>query len=325
MLVDPHGRTFKYLRLSLNNSCNFRCSYCLPNGYKNGMIESKNLDLNEIKNLALAFSHLGVEKIRLTGGEPTLREDLVKIIETLKKIQGIKQVTLSTNGFRLKSLTKHLIDAGLDGINISIDSLDRANFQRITKRDFLPSILSGIDSILETKTLKVKVNAVLLRDLNDAEISDFINYVQDKDLSVRFIELMQTKDNQDYFQKHHLSSKFLKDYLSLNGWYPIPRLNLAGPAQEYGHHHSLGRIGIIAPFDQNFCGGCNRLRVNAQGALRLCLFGDGNFDLRPFLQSEFQLSELSSRIKELLNIKPLEHRLIHNDPGSLTSFSSIGG
>lgn len=324
MLEDTYGRRFQYLRLSLNDSCNFRCGYCLPHGYGGGC-GKKWLSFEEIKHLASAFRDLGIKKIRLTGGEPSLRTDLVKIVRYLKNVPSIEQVMLSTNGFRLGTILNPLTEAGLDGLNISLDSLDPTTFKKVTQTDFAHDILEAIDQALEQGRVKVKINAVLLKGINDLELPKFIDYVKNRPVSVRFIELMKTGVNEEYFKLHHINAARLRDQLKERGWIKYTANALSGPAQEYYHSEYAGRIGIIAPYDNHFCDTCNRLRVTSYGELRLCLFDQGNFDLRPYLQSYEHSLDLPQRIKELLGLKPKSHLLHQSNPGSLNTFSSIGG
>ena len=191
MLQDSFKRRFSYLRLSLTESCNFRCNYCLPNG---STCDNKaaELTLAEIKHLVHGFAHAGTSKVRLTGGEPTLRRDLCDIIETVRTTRGIKDVALTTNGYRLNKEIHHWLDAGLTALNVSVDSLDADTFHLVTGQDRLPDILAGIDRALALGLSKVKINTVLLRQYNGQSLNTFLDFVRDKPISLRFIELMQT-------------------------------------------------------------------------------------------------------------------------------------
>lgn len=324
MLVDNHSRVFKYLRLSVTEKCNFRCSYCLPDGYK-GCPKTSFLNLSEIHRLAQAFKDLGVRKIRLTGGEPTLRGDLVEIISDLKVRVGIEEVALTTNGFILDRIAPRLRAAGLDAINISLDSLNPRSFQKICGMDKGESVLRSIDQCLDLGFRRVKVNCVLLRGINDHEFEHFIEFVQARPVSVRFIELMRTGDNRDYFTKHHRSLDPKIEELKALGWTEVMASETGGPAKEFQAPGFAGKIGFISPYSKNFCSTCNRLRISATGGLRLCLFGMGDLTLRDLLQEDSQQKELMDRVVAALKLKPEGHRLHENVYGDMRSLSAIGG
>lgn len=324
MLIDTFSRKFSYLRLSLTEKCNFKCSYCLPNGY-GGCKSNDHLDLNEIRNLATAFKELGIKKIRLTGGEPTLRNDVVEIISTLKNDVGISEVALTTNGFRLQQLALNLKSAGLDAINISLDSLKAEKFNQICGVNKGDSILNAVDRCLELGFKKVKINSVLLKGLNEDEFSDFVEYVKHRPVAVRFIELMRTGDNKDYFSQHHVTVDSKIKILKRNGWTLEEASETNGPAKEFCSPNYLGKIGFISPYSKNFCTTCNRLRVSSTGGLRLCLFGDGELPLRKYLQHETDREPLKKLITTGLFHKPESHRLHQNVYGNMNSLSAIGG
>jgi len=323
-LTDNFGRSFSYLRLSVTNICNFRCSYCLPNGYQKSNTCS-HLSVEEIKNLVAGFAAIGISKIRLTGGEPTVRKDFTDIVRAITGTGLINKLSFTTNGYCLKKNAREFFEAGISSVNVSIDSLDQKNFAKITGHDKLEIILAGIDEALAVGFRSVKINSALLREINDHELDSFIFFVKDRPLTVRFIELMQTGDNYDYFKKHHLSSEIISEKLLARGWKISPREFDSGPATEYQHPNSLGKIGIIAPYSKGFCDSCNRLRVTASGDLRLCLFGSGSFSLRPFLQNPSQKKELQEKIIELLHLKTASHFLGAGESGLTSNLSLLGG
>lgn len=324
MLIDSYSREFKYLRLSLTEKCNFKCSYCLPNGYS-GCGNSSYLNFFEIKNLARAFKALGIEKIRLTGGEPTLRSDLIDIISMLKNEIGIKQVALTTNGFKLEKMLSELKLAGLDALNVSLDSLDSEKFKFIRGSDRCESVKRAIDAAAQMSFKSIKINCVLLKDVNDIELTDFMEWVRSRPITFRFIELMRTGENRDYFLKHHISAQFVREHLVQMSWNPLGHSSTAGPAKEYAHPNSVGRMGFIAPYSKDFCATCNRLRVSAVGGLRLCLFGEGDMSIRSLLQSEDSQNLLENKICSALGMKTSGHRLHENLYGNMSSLSAIGG
>lgn len=324
-LSDALGRRFEYLRLSLTDMCNFRCTYCLPDGYRKAKGAPTNLSPDEIVRLVHAFATLGLWKIRLTGGEPTLRKEFTEIASAVSNVPGISRLAMTTNGYRLPERAQSFYDAGIRAINISIDSLDPAKFKQITGHARLEEVLAGIEAARAAGIKNIKINTVLMRDLNHTEIDDFLEFVLVRDISLRFIEVMRTNDNPGFFSSHHLPGKNVTDRLEQLGWTRLPRVSGAGPAVEYGHADAKGRIGIIAPYSKDFCASCNRLRVSATGKFHLCLFGDGGIDLRPLLTSDGQHDELVSRIMALTMTKAPSHLLQQGNSGATPHLASIGG
>jgi len=323
-LADGFGRRFPYLRMSITDVCNFRCTYCLPDGYKKTDQDSF-LTHDEIMRMARAFAGLGVWKIRLTGGEPTVRHDFLDIARGISGIAGIKHVAMTTNGYRLLERAQSYFDAGVRAINVSIDSLDPRRFHEITGHNRLPEILDGLQACLEAGFKTVKINAVLLKGQNDDALDEMIDFVMDKSFSLRFIELMRTRDNEEYFRLHHYPGEIVTQRLLEKGWQVAPRTEGAGPAMEFIHPESKGTIGLIAPYSKDFCKTCNRLRVSARGALHLCLFGEGGYSLRDYLQSDDQLEELQKKIRGLMDYKRSGHFLHQNNSGVTPHLASIGG
>jgi len=324
ILTDSHARIFPYLRLSITDVCNFSCNYCLPDGYscKN---KPNFLSLDELRRIVTAFSELGVWKIRITGGEPTVRKDFTEIAHMISSVDAIKDTAFTTNGYRLKDKAKQWRDAGLSSINISVDSLNPEIFHEITGHNRLNEVLEGIDKAIEVGFTKIKLNAVLLKDVNDDELADYLSYIKDKPVSVRFIELMQTGENLDYFNKYHISIDVLKDKLLAQGWVQEIRSCGAGPAITFTHKNYLGKIGFIAPYARDFCKGCNRLRMTSTGDLRLCLFGESGVSLRHLLQEDEQKEQLKELILEQLQYKNSSHFLKNGNTGITPNLASVGG
>ena len=325
VLADRFGRRFPYLRLSIIEACNFRCSYCLPNGYQPRAGIEAPLRREEIARLLRAFSAVGMRKLRLTGGEPSLRRDLTEIISDAAAMPGVQKVAMTTNGVLLRRRIDEWKAAGLTSINISVDALDRERFARITGHDRLPDILAGVERALALGLSAVKLNAVWLRDLNDDQLPAFLDYLRERPVALRFIELMQTGTNRAYFEKHHLRADALEQQLRAQGWSELPRADDAGPAREYRHLDYAGRIGIIAPYSRDFCAGCNRLRITATGDLRLCLFGNVGIPLRPLLRSDEQADELQASLISQLGLKALGHGLHRGETGMTPHLAAIGG
>lgn len=325
MLADRFGRSFPYLRLSIIEACNFRCSYCLPNGFQTSPDRPTSLSLEEIARLLRGFAAVGLRKLRLTGGEPTLRRDLPEIIASAAAVGGIEKIALTTNGTHLDRRVERWRQAGLTHLNVSVDALERDRFHSITGHDRLPEILRGIALAQNLDFRAIKLNAVLLKGLNDDLLPQWFDFLRERDISVRFIELMQTGDNADYFARHHLRADGLEQTLQDAGWRLLPRPPDAGPAREYAHPNFAGRIGVIAPYSKDFCAGCNRLRVTHTGDLRLCLFGNVGIPLRPWLQDDADREHLVAALHAQLGIKAIGHRLHEGETGLTTNLSTVGG
>ena len=327
-LTDTFGRSFPYIRLSITDVCNFKCGYCLPNGYqKDNSDNRKFLDVNEIKRLAKGLSELGVCKIRLTGGEPTVRSDFFDIVKILKNETGIKKVVITTNGYRLNKISNQISNSGLDGINISIDSLNRETFKVITGHDRLPEIIEGIRNLQNLNFKNIKINAVLLKGINDSEknFDEWSKFIKINKIDLRYIELMQTGDGLDYFKRYHIPAKIFKNYLNKKNWIHQTLGRDAGPSLNYIHPDYKGKFGIIAPYSKDFCKSCNRLRITSRGDLRLCLFGTTGISVRHLIQRDDQLEELKDLILKQLNFKKESHYLELGKTGLTNNLSTTGG
>ncbi|HSR65211.1 MAG TPA: GTP 3',8-cyclase MoaA, partial [Xanthomonadaceae bacterium] len=297
---------------------------CLPDGYEADG-RPRFLSLEEVTRLVRAFASLGMSKLRLTGGEPSLRKDLPAIIAAVSTIAGIRRVALTTNGCNLPRHVRLWREAGLGALNVSLDSLDPRRFHAITGHDRFAEVSEGVEQALGLGFDAVKLNAVLLRGCNDDELPAWLEYLRGRDLTLRFIELMQTGDNRAFFERHHLRADALEAQLVGDGWQLAPRAADAGPARDYAHPGYRGRVGIIAPYSKDFCANCNRLRVTARGDLRLCLFGDVGIALRPLLQSDGDHDALVARIAAQLGLKAAGHGLHQGLTGLTPHLASIGG
>jgi cyclic pyranopterin phosphate synthase len=322
-LLDGQGRRLEYLRLSVTDRCNFRCAYCLPNGC--GPAGEAPLSGDEIVRLVRGFAALGVWKVRLTGGEPSVRRDLVDVVRAVAAVPGIRRVGLTTNGWRLAADAAALRDAGLTALNVSVDSLDAARFEAITGAPLLGRVVEGVEEALAAGIPHVKVNAVLHAGLEDAELDAFLEWTRVRPLAVRFIELMQTRDNADYFRRHHLPADAVARKLEARGWTRQARQPADGPAAVYAHPRHRGWAGLIAPYGHGFCDACNRVRVSSTGALKLCLFGDRELPLRHLLRADGSEGELAALVAAAVREKPAAHRLHEGRSGTTTSLAVIGG
>jgi cyclic pyranopterin phosphate synthase len=328
ILKDNFGRKFPYIRLSITDVCNFKCGYCLPNGYQKDKSDNRKfLSSEEIEKLAKGLSELGVSKIRLTGGEPTVRKDFFDIVKILKNKSGIKKTVITTNGYRLDQIAEKLVDSGIDGINISIDSLNRETFKNITGHDRLPEILKGIEKLQKLNFKNIKINAVLLNGINSTEkdFNEWSNFIKSNEIAFRYIELMQTGDSIEYFKRYHISSKIFTDYLNENNWIFQTHGKDSGPSKNYINPNYKGKFGLIAPYSKDFCKSCNRLRITARGDLRLCLFGSTGINIRHLIQRDNQLEELKDLILKQLKFKKESHYLELGETGLTKNLSQTGG
>lgn len=324
-LIDRFQRQYVYLRLSITDVCNFRCNYCLPNGYQPPEHKQTFLKPDEIQRLVRTFANLGTEKVRLTGGEPTLRKDFLTIAHTIAQTPGIKQLALTTNGYRLEKDVAEWKSAGITGLNVSVDSLDPRQFHLITGENKLASILNGIDRAFEVGYRKVKINAVLMKQYTAKGLDDFLRWIKDRPIQMRFIELMQTGEMDNFFTQQHLSGQTILTRLQQEGWQLQAKALSDGPAKILAHPDYQGEIGLIMPYEKNFCASCNRLRVSALGKLHLCLFGEEGVNIRDLLQSDEQQLQLEARLKSALQGKREHHYLHQGDSGVRNNLASIGG
>lgn len=323
MLLDPFARRIAYLRLSVTDLCNYRCVYCLPDGYQ-GCGTADDLTLDEIATLVRAFAACGTEKIRLSGGEPTLRRDITDIIRLCAGTPGIKKVAITTNGHRLQQIYPGLLAAGTSQINLSVDSFRAGTFHALTGKNSLPGILAAVEALLARGYHHLKLNALLMRDSAPELLADTLAYLKTRPVTMRFIELMQTGDNAALYHKAHISAAAISAQLTANGWQERERSPLAGPAREYRHPDYAGSIGIIAPYEKTFCTRCNRLRVTATGKMHLCLFASHNHDLRPWLRAG-DVAGLQAELHRLIAHKPERHHLHEQNPGMMRHLAQIGG
>ncbi|WP_432453016.1 MULTISPECIES: GTP 3',8-cyclase MoaA [unclassified Agarivorans] len=324
MLSDSFSRQFSYLRLSLTEVCNFKCNYCLPDGYHCDTPKSE-LKLSEIALLARCFADLGTNKIRLTGGEPSLRKDLVEVIEICSQTEGIEHLAMTTNGFKLAKHAKQWRQAGLNHINISVDSLDPRQFAAITGTNSFVKVMAGVDEALNQGFRSIKLNAVLIKQLAKHGFEQYLNWIKHRPVEVRFIEVMEIGANPEYFEQHHIAGTGFKQQLLSRGWQAQIRAHNAGPAEVFYHPDYAGKVGLIMPYAKDFCSTCNRLRVSSQGRLHLCLFGEEGIELRDLLNSPLQQAALTQRIEQALLSKKGTHFLHDGNTGATPHLASIGG
>ncbi|MBE9487233.1 MAG: GTP 3',8-cyclase MoaA [Chloroflexi bacterium] len=323
-LSDNFGRKINYLRLSVTDRCNMRCVYCMPADGNDKLGHAEILSYEQFLLIAEAAVSLGIEKIRVTGGEPLVRTGIVSFLEQLANISGLEQLVLTTNGVLLPEMAQMLKDVGVQRLNISLDSLQPEMFTRLTRRDLLPQVLAGI-AAAEKVGLPYKINMVVMRGFNDNEILDFAKLTQEHDCTVRFIEYMPVLKDENWRSLVVPSKEILQRLNDHYCLHPVDRGVLAGPAEEFAINGAQGRIGVIAPLSGHFCQDCNRIRITASGNVRTCLFSDHKFDLKPLLIPG-NTDNVASKLQQLVNDKPACHTLnSHTTEYSSFSMAQIGG
>ena len=327
-LKDAFGRSITYLRLSVTDRCNLRCFYCMPQADFNWMPPEEILRFEEIVQLTRVLACLGVGKIRFTGGEPLVRKDIVKLISDVNQLEGVHETCITTNGVLLKDLAGELYHAGLRHLNISLDTLRPERFSEITGRDFFHRVWSGIEECISLGFSPIKINFVMMKGKNDDEIVDFARLSLRYPVDVRFIEFMPIGKHSKWGKNHFLSSDDAKGMIekALGILEPVSRGKEAGPAEMFTLPGGQGKIGFISPLSHRFCSKCNRIRVTADGRLRLCLFSDIEIDLRQVLRKGVSDSELSHFFTETVLKKPARYLKNKQDvPSCDRQMSSIGG
>lgn len=307
-MKDQFGRSIEYARISVTDRCNLRCRYCMPECGVKKIPHAQILSLEEILRVAGIFSRLGIRKIRVTGGEPLLRKNLPTLIRGLKNLSGVEIVTLTTNGVLLKNFARELIAAGLDGVNLSLDTLNEKIFADITRRKLFLQVREGLQTLLNEK-IGVKINCVPLRGVNDGEILNLAEMARENFLAVRFIELMPIgcayESGLRGIPTSEIFSTLEKNFGEL---IPIREKNpLQGPAQYFKPKNFVGKIGFIDALEHKFCGSCNRIRLMAEGFLKTCLSFDAGLDVKNLLRSNVGDAELTEKIRETIYRKPREH------------------
>lgn len=309
-LVDRFGRRITYLRISVTDRCNMRCIYCMPPQGITHKHHSDILSFEEIYKIVKAASSLGVDKVRITGGEPLVRKDLVSLIESLKTIDGLKDIALTTNGTYLKSSAPRLKKAGLDRVNVSLDSLIPERFEEITRGGNLRASLDGIEASLSAGLEPVKINTVLIKGFNTDEIPAFADLARTRPLHVRFIEYMRTNLN-DLQQRPDLffSCPEAKDICAKLGRLKSLYSGQGSTAKVYAIEGFRGTIGFVSPISRSFCASCDKLRLTSDGRLRSCLHSSYTINLKEALSRTPSEEELADLFKKAVSYKPMSHDL----------------
>ncbi len=346
-LVDSHGRVLRDLRVSLTDRCNFRCLYCLPeteaaqNFYRGHWAHMPDsapivqqwvprnhlLSFEEIERVVRLAVRLGIQKIRLTGGEPLLRHEVEKLVAAIASLPGVADLAMTTNGFLFPLKAKALRDAGLHRVSFSLDSLNRDNFKKITGRDGLSEVLSSIALAQDLGFSPVKVNAVIIRGLNDHEIESLAEFAREHGLSMRFIEFMPLDSARAWLKEMVVpGSELLARLQSRFDLQPVPLENPSATARRWAFPDGRGEVGVIAPVSEPFCGHCNRLRLTADGKIRTCLFSITEHDLRSKLRNGASDDDLAEWLKAVVWQKEARHHIGEADfVPPPRSMSCIGG
>ena len=318
-LVDQFQRRITYLRLSVTDRCDLRCSYCMPER-QTFLPRAEVLSLEELHELALGFIARGITKIRLTGGEPLVRRDMIELVQALgrKLGDGLEELTLTTNATRLAEFADPIRAAGVRRVNISLDTLDRDRFAKLARRNSLPQVLEGI-AAAKAAGLKVKLNAVALKGINEDEIPELVEWAHGQQFDLTLIEVMPLGEVEEDRFDHYLPLAAVRDELARRWTLTESGHRTGGPARYVDVAETAngmgGRLGFITPLTNNFCEGCNRVRVTATGQMFPCLGGNERIDLRAALRSETPEAALDEALDVAMKIKPERHHFAIDKPG----------
>ncbi len=330
-MIDQHNRNINYLRISVTDRCNLRCLYCMPKEGLSLIGHNDILRYEEILRVIRVAVRLGISKVRITGGEPLVRKGIVDFIASLKTMEGLNDISLTTNGIRLAEFAERLYRAGMRRINVSLDSLNPQTYAEITRGGNLDAVLKGIESAYRAGFAPIKINTVAIKGANDDEILDFASLTLDKPFQVRFIEMMALGSTGPEQSRHYLSNDLVMD--KINRVYRLEPVNgrsnnMDGPAKRFRISGGTGEIGFISPVSHHFCHRCNRLRLTADGHLRACLLLDDEVDLKGPLRENCSDDILEKLIETTILGKPKGHSLVVNDRHlrkCAKEMSAIGG
>ena len=327
MLVDSYKRKISYLRLSITDRCNLRCRYCMPQGMFSKLLHEDILTYEEYLEIAKILVEEGVSKIRLTGGEPLVRRNLLDFISELNKLSKQPQLCLTTNGVLLSEMAENLVAAGISWVNISLDTLEPENFKRITGLDQFHQVWQGVQTALSAGFESVKINTVTIRGVNEHELMEFARLSLEEPLEIRFIEYMPLGAVGYWSPERFLSSSQVKDIISpLGPLTPVLSGERDGPVKKYRLPDGRGTIGFISALSDHFCSGCNRIRLTADGKLRLCLHSNQELDIKTPLREGATRAELSNLLRQAVQDKPAQHLLGRKiNRASNRSMNLIGG
>lgn len=318
-MKDSFGRRINYLRISLTDRCNLRCKYCMPEKGVHKFSHDNMLTLEEVFEISKVFVELGIDKIRFTGGEPLVRKGIIDLISKVSSLEGVREVAMTTNGLLLSKYAKELKNAGLNRVNISLDTLDEEKYKTITRGGDLKTTLQGIEEAKKAGLIPIKINTVLIGGFNDNEIEDLINLTRKEDIDIRFIELMPIGEAANWAKEKFIPTTVILD--KVKDLVPIPREDISSPAVYYRLPNGKGKVGLINPISCKFCANCNRVRLTSQGKLKLCLHSNREIDFKEALRSGQDLRKV---ILDSIEKKEESHQL---DKGKYISrnMNQIGG
>jgi GTP 3',8-cyclase len=324
-LIDTHGRTINYLRLSVTDRCNLRCRYCMPPEGVEQVTHDDLLSYEQLLQISQAAIEIGVEKIRVTGGEPLVRKGIVSFLEKLGQLPGLQRLVLTTNGLLLGEMAADLRNAGIESLNISLDSLCQDTFSRITRGGSVADVLRGIGAAEKAGFPYVKINVVVMRGINDNEIADFAALTIDRPYRIRFIEYMPTLQSSDWQATTVPGTELIEKLSQHYDMETVAREKHAGPSVNYRIKGALGTVGIITPVSCHFCSDCNRIRVTSSGMAKSCLFSNEMIDLKPYLGVKDRTG-LCNALRDVVIAKPDQHQLLNRDISQQAiAMSQVGG
>ncbi|MBC3888312.1 GTP 3',8-cyclase MoaA [Acetobacterium paludosum] len=319
-MKDHYGRKINYMRLSITDLCNLRCVYCMPEEGVEKHAHTKNLSFEEMLDLIKAGVALGIDKVRLTGGEPLVRHGIVDLVREIGRIPEIKDLTMTTNGILLPKYAKELKKAGLTRVNISLDTFDPDKYHQITRWGHIEDVLAGIEAAKEVGMHPIKINTVLIKGFNDDEIGSFVNFTKDHEVDIRFIELMPLGESISFAENKYLSNdEVLRQVPELQ---PVVELDKSGPAIYYRLPGAKGKVGLINPISKHFCKECNRIRVTSDGKIKPCLHSDFEIDIVALRKEGKSYEEI---LKQAIGEKPEQHHIDENEKQLLRNMNEIGG
>lgn len=322
-LSDPFGRKIEYLRLSVTDRCDLRCNYCIPRGYRGFKTPQHWLTFGETERIVNVFAELGLKRIRLTGGEPLVRKNLSELVRKINAIPGIEDLSLSTNATQLEKHADELKEAGIQRLNVSLDTLDRRVFEKITGRDVLEQVLAGLDTAREAGFRSIKINMLVMAGINENAVDSMLGYCLEQGFTLRLIETMPMGSARSGVMhvnlqpiKRRLQEKFgLVDSVMPGG----------GPARYMATPDGKMAVGFITPLSQHFCETCNRVRLTVDGTLYLCLGQENSFGFRELLRSNVSDTDLQNAVVEAIKLKPERHDFVESAAGIMRLMSVTGG
>jgi len=323
-MIDKYGRSIDYLRISITDRCNLRCIYCMPPQGVTFKPHSSILRYEEIIKIVEVGTELGIKKVRITGGEPLVRQGVVDLIKELRKISALEDITMTTNGVLLPKYAFALKRAGLSRVNISLDSLNPDTYKTITRRGEFSQAIEGIKAALEGGLSPVKINTVVMKGLNDSELESFVELTKDKDLHVRFIEYMPMGETSLLSGNYYVSlNEFKEKIINKMGMVPVDIKN-NGPSKDFKVPGARGTVGFITAISHNFCSTCNRMRLTADGFLRPCLASDVEVNMRDE-DGKISTEGVREKFEKALLLKPISHNFYKNNFFPKKNMSQIGG